>query len=206
MTTANAITVREGDLYPPIVGAAWERVAPVVKAMHAPGFRAEGTLRVTHGSNAIARLLARLSGAPPAGEAVAVKLAVAVSGAKQSWSRSYGGHAVVTSQWVRAGRVIEAYAGLAIHFRFDVDDEGALVYRQERTTLELGPLAIPFPSFVAPRAEGRVAPSATDGAAAVRVSVSAPIVGLLVRYEGTMRPSCEPSLPSSKTPSEEPLS
>lgn len=188
--------VTTGDLYPAIVGEAWQRVAPAVKAMHGPGFRAEGTLTVTHGANAIARLLARLSGAPPPGNDVPVVLVVALDGARQRWSRSYGTHAVVTSQWVRAGRVIEAYAGLAVHFRFEVDAEGALVYRQERTTLEIGPLSIPLPSFFAPRARGRVAPGVGTNEAKVDVSVAAPIFGLLVSYAGTM---CV--LPSSEEPS-----
>lgn len=176
-----------GDLYPDVVGPAWGRAAEVVRAMHGPGFRAEGTLTVRHGKNAVARLLARMSGAPKEGDDVPVTLVVEVDGRRQRWSRAYRDHAVVTSQWVRDGRVIEAYAGLAIHFRFEVDDEGALVYRQERTTLELGPLAIPLPSFVAPRAKGRVAPGEGKGLAIVDVSVAAPIVGLLVSYRGTMR-------------------
>jgi len=176
-----------GDLYPRVVGEAWARVAPQVKGMHAPGFRAEGTLVVRHGASALARLFARLSGAPPAGDAVKVVLEVAVAGGEQRWSRTYGEHRVVTSQWVRDGRVVEAYAGLGVHFRFEVDGEGALVYRQERTTLELGPLSIPLPSFCAPRARGRVAPGAGEREARIDVGVALPILGPLVSYAGTMR-------------------
>lgn len=176
-----------GGLYRRVVGEAWVRVAPQVRAMHAPALRAEGTLTVTHGPRALARLLARMSGAPPAGVAVPVTLEVTRVGARQRWSRRYGEHVVTTWQLPRAGHVVEVYRALGVHFRLDVDAEGALVYRQVRATLELGPISIPIPRCVAPRARGRVAPGALPGLAALDVSVAAPLVGELVSYRGAMR-------------------
>lgn len=113
-------------------------------------------------------------------------LEVTVRESRQTWTRSYGEHRVTTTQWVRDGLLVEAYAGLAVHFRL-VPDGAALVYEQVKTTLELGPFALRLPSFFAPRARGRVAPGELENEAVVDVSVSAPLVGLLVSYTGTMR-------------------
>ncbi len=179
--------VSGGDLYRHVLADAWPTLAPQVRGMHAPGFSARGTLTVRHGPSLFARWLARLSGAPKPAEACPVVLDVTVAGAGQTWTRAYGEHKVTTTQWVRDGLLVEAYAGLAVHFRLVPDGTGALVYEQVKTTLELGPFAIRLPSFVAPRARGRVAPGEGPDEARIDVSVSAPIVGLLVSYVGTMR-------------------
>lgn len=181
--------VASGDLYRRVLGDAWVTLARQVRGMHAPGFSARGTLTVRHGKSAFARLLAKLSGAPPPSEHCDVTLEVAVSRDRQTWSRTYGRHRVTTRQWIRDGLVVEAYAGLAVHFRLVPDGAGGLVYEQAKTTLEIGPLAIPLPSFLAPRAKGRVSAGDTADEARVDVSVSAPIVGLLVSYVGIMRGS-----------------
>ena len=179
--------VAGGDLYRHVLGEAWTTLAPQVRGMHAPGFSARGTLTVRHGASFLARLLARLSGAPKPAESCQVALDVILAGAGQTWTRAYGDHRVTTTQWVRDGLLVEAYAGLAVHFRLVPDEAGALVYEQVKTTLELGPFAIRLPSFLAPRARGRVAPGERPDEARVDVSVSAPVVGLLVSYVGTMR-------------------
>ena len=186
--------VARGDLYRYVLGDAWETLAPQVKGMHAPGFTAHGTLEVRHGRGAIARLLARLSGAPPEAEASAVSLDVVANDSGQTWTRAYGAQETVrvtTKQWVRDGLLVEAYAGLAVHFRIVPDASGAVVYEQVKTTIELGWLSVRLPSFFSPRARGRVGPGPAPDEAKVDVSVSAPLVGLLVSYSGTMKGSFE---------------
>ncbi len=175
------------ELYPRLIGEAWARVAPQVRAMHSAELRAEGTMTITHGRSAAARWLARRSGAPDPGERVPVSLHVTADGERQRWSRRYGERDVTTLQLARAGCMVEVYRGLGVHFRFELDREGALIYRQTRATLELGPISLPLPACVAPRARGRVAPGASPDSAEVDVSVAAPLVGMLVSYRGTMR-------------------
>jgi hypothetical protein len=153
--------------------------------MHGARFRAHGTLDVTHGPSIVARAIARVSGAPPSRLSCPVRLEVAPSERGFRWTRSYDGHVVVTEQWVEAGRVVEALSGLAIHFDLEVEPSGALVYRHTRTTLGRGPLTVPLPLWLGPRAEGRVAQNG-EGSARISVSVRLPWVGLLVAYEGLM--------------------
>jgi len=171
--------------YGEVLGPRYGDLAPAVRAMHGARFSARGTLDVTHGPSRIARALARISGAPPERRACPVTLDVAPEGRGFRWARSYDGHLVVTEQWVQRGRVVEALSGLGIHFSFEVEPSGALVYRHEKTTLGRGALTVSLPLWLGPRAEGRVAPNG-EGSARISVSVRLPIVGLLVAYEGLM--------------------
>lgn len=171
--------------YREVLGPLYGDLAPAVRAMHGARFSARGTLDVTHGRSFFARALARVSGAPPARRACPVTLEVAPEGRAFRWTRSYDGHVVRTEQWVLGGRVVEALSGLAVHFAFEVEPSGALVYRHEKTTLGRGAFTVSLPLWLGPKAEGRVAPN-DEGSARISVSVRLPIVGLLVAYEGLM--------------------
>ncbi len=77
-----------------------------------------------------------------------------------------------------------------LHFQLEAAD-GALVYRQVSAKLRLGPLALPLPGFLRPRVEAREEP---DGPRRTRVSVSvtAPMIGLLISYEGYLEGESQP--------------
>src|SRR5437762_2580666 len=70
-------------------------------------------------------------------------------------------------------------------FRLEVR-EGALVYHSAGAALRLGPLTLPLPRWGAPRISASEAP--LDGGDRTQVSVEsrAPLLGLLIAYEGTV--------------------
>ena len=93
---------------------------------------------------------------------------------------------MVSFQWGRADGLLGERVGLLeLRFRLEVRD-GALVYHPAGAALRLGPLTLPLPRWGAPRISASEAP--LDGGDRTQVSVEsrAPLLGLLIAYEGTV--------------------
>lgn len=131
---------------------------------------------------------------PLAGNDVEVTLGVKRSQAMEVWSRSFGGKPLLTKQWMKRGLLVEALGLILCLFRLRVE-AGVLVFEQVGASVGGRRFALPIPSFLAPRIEGR---ATHDGDRVhVHVRISAPIVGLLVSYEGRVvtDPPEEPAAP-----------
>jgi hypothetical protein len=165
------------------MGASWSALAPAVRRLNQSSSAIHrGAFDVTRGRGWLARFFAWASRLPPAGRSVPVTLVVREAGAALIWARTFAGEPLATTQRAR-GRLLGETLGM-IECLFELDEEdGGLRFVQRGALVRLGPLAIPLPRFLAPRVLGLMKP-ASASAASVIVSISAPVVGLLVEYRG----------------------
>ncbi len=181
-------TTRAG-LYERLVGAGWERLDEAVRRFHPTGasLRAAGTFAVRRGRGRLSGLLARLMSLPESGEAVPLLLRVTPRAGGERWRRSFAGRDFVTEQDAGARSLLVERAGpVEMLFRLKVEG-GALVYGHAGTALRAGPLRVPLPRRLAPRVEASERAGAGGRGVRVSVCVTAPLVGPLIRYEGSVK-------------------
>jgi hypothetical protein len=197
-------------LYERLVGAGWVTLDEAVRRFHpsGKGVRAAGTFVVRRGRGPSARLLARLMRLPESGEAVPLLLRVTPHAGGERWRRSFAGRDFVTEQRAHAGRPAAGRSGappaeradplpaeragpllaeragpVEMLFRLKAEG-GALVYTQEGLALRAGRLRVPLPRLLAPRVEASERAGRGGRGVRVFVRVTAPLVGLVIRYEG----------------------
>jgi hypothetical protein len=185
----DAVSVHEFALYPSLLGARWAVLEPHVRRLHESGTGARGTFRVRRGAKLGARLLATAHGMPPAAETVEVSLRVERTARGERWTRSFGGRSMVTTQWRRGDLLVEAMGPVQCWFRLDATG-GALVFEQVKATLGGRRCAVRLPRWIAPRVTARE--EQRVGAVHVSVRIGAPVVGLIVSYEGDLTPEAGP--------------
>jgi hypothetical protein len=111
----------------------------------------------------------------------------------EKWTRRFGDRTWITIQQevgrgVLAERVMKI---LELRFRLVVS-RGALVYEQVGASLRFGPVTIPLPKRVSPRVEAcERAVNGSQDETSVAVSVSLPLIGFLLSYEGDMHSGAE---------------
>ena len=91
----------------------------------------------------------------------------------------------MTLQARRGALLVETMGPVQCLFRLRAE-EGALVFEQVGATFGFRRVSIPLPRFLAPFIEGRAAPERDD--VYVDVRIHAPLVGLLVAYDGLVTP------------------
>ena len=171
-----------GDLYPRILGEAWKDLPGSIRSGHAVGVEKRGRFRVTHGRNYIARQMARWSNLPPQDDSAPVVLQIHAENDSQRWDRRFGTHGFTTLQWADGGRLVERFDGWELHFALRVNGQ-TLVYEQCAARLCLGSMCFPVPLIFAPRVQA-TEESAGPNRVHVRVTVTLPLLGLLIAYDG----------------------
>lgn len=175
------------SLYRSVLGEDFGDLAPVLQRFHgaAAGSRARGILRVERGRGPLARFACLCMGAPAPGDAVPVDMIVEVDpSGRERWVRSFAGSPMVTRQWRRGDRLVEALGPCAL--AFELEREGtAMVFRQRACRM----LGIPWPLALAPVIEARVDQVAVgdDATWEVDVTIALPLIGRVLAYAGTMR-------------------
>jgi hypothetical protein len=174
-------------LYPRLLGASWSSLPEVVQRLHSGGTRrAAGVFDVRHGRGSRFGL-ARLMGLPASGQAVPTVLSVIATPEGERWERRFGSSEFATDQWAGGdGRLLERFGLLDLRLALRVED-GVLVYEPAGAGLRLFGIVIPVPRWLCPRVAGRV--SADGDEARVHVQVEAPILGSLISYSGSVKPS-----------------
>ncbi|MFL6254863.1 MAG: DUF4166 domain-containing protein [Pyrinomonadaceae bacterium] len=171
-------------LYERLVGESWNGLDEPVRRLHLRA-RGAGLFAVRRGEGRLARIVARLMGLPEGGEAVQLLLAVEPHGEGERWRRNFAGRDFVTEQSEHAGTLLAERAGpFELLFRLKVEG-GALAYRHAGAALRAGSLRVNMPRLLAPRVEAWE--RAGEDGVHVSVCVTAPLVGLLIRYEGLVR-------------------
>jgi hypothetical protein len=146
--------------------------------------RGSGSFDVRHGTNAAARLLARLMRLPAAGLNVPTRLVVTETRGGQHWHRTFAGRDFITEQRRTAdGMMAERSGAFEMLFRLD-ERGGVLLYRQVGFAFRLGRLRVPLPRLLSPRVVAREHTSADGSRLRASVRVIAPLVGLLIAYRG----------------------
>ncbi|MGH9854520.1 MAG: DUF4166 domain-containing protein, partial [Blastocatellia bacterium] len=112
--------------------------------------RAVGVFQVRHGSNRLARTLARLARLPAAGEAVDVRLQVTAREEDEEWRRTFAGRPLVSVQSNQSdGLLVERMGVVEMRFRLEVAG-GALNYQTVSVALRFGSLRVPLPHWLSP--------------------------------------------------------
>ena len=182
---AQANGAARAGLYERLVGEGWNGLDEPVRRFHLCA-RGEGAFAVRRGEGRVARAVARLLGLPPSGEEVPLLLSVEPHGGGERWRRSFAGKEFITEQGEHAGTLMAERTGLfELLFRLTAEG-GALAYRQEGAALCVRGLRVRLPRLLAPRVEAWERAD-TGGGVRVSVCVTAPLVGLLIRYEGLVR-------------------
>jgi len=147
--------------------------------------RARGRLRIVHGRNWYARLIARALRMPRAGDAVETELVVMRDESGERWMRIFASQRLDSRQYpVGDGDVAERFG--AIEFRFHLEGSGATTsYRQVGVALVAGPIRVPLPRVCAPVVTAREDVTG-PGTRHIDVRLDLPIVGPILSYAGTI--------------------
>ena len=173
-------------LYPRLLGAAWWEMDERVRNTHLDGshLRAKGLFRVEHGRSALARALLWILRMPAANHRADVRLEITAHGEGERWLRTFGDRTLASLQFEqRGGLLAERVRIMELRFRLEVA-HGVLIYRQTGAVLRVGPYCLPVPRWLALQVSARESPGSGPRRTAVFVSVSAPLVGFLLKYEG----------------------
>jgi len=171
-------------LYARVMGAAFDRLPRPVRAMHMVwrDGGAAGEAEVEGSANPIARSVARVMRFPPAGRH-ALHVGFTESGGVETWIRDFGGHRFSSrlSRDARSGRLVERFGPLAFAFDLPADARGLTMKMRGWSVF-----GIPLPLALAPRSEARE--WAEDERFHFDVPIALPLIGLVVRYRGWLRP------------------
>ena len=145
--------------------------------------RARGSLRVEHGEHLLARLIARAMRLPQPAMAAETQLVVTPAAQCEHWHRTIGRQSFESRQYAAGdGELAERFR--LLEFRFDLQaSAGSLIFRQLGVFLRFGFLRVRLPMRLSPTVEARE-DSAGAGRTHIRVRVVAPLVGLVIGYEG----------------------
>lgn len=174
-------------LYRQILGEAWEKLPPEIRAMHDVKDFAEasGAADIERGTSLLSRLAARLMRFPPAGKNVPLRVKFAVRNGVESWTRDFGGKAFTSRQYAGTSRsdrlVVEKFGPLRFSIALvAIDNKIQLVLRRWSV------FGIPFPMWLCPRTESFE--MAEDGCFHFNVRIWHPLTGLIVHYRGALTP------------------
>lgn len=172
------------SLYQRILGDEFALLPDVLRRFHGSpeGGRLEGSFRVERGAGRVRGLLADIGGLPRASERVPLRLDVRVAGDEEHWTRSFGEQRLVTRQLARAGRLVELHPPWRLKIRLGATPQG-MQLEHERCYW----LGIPLPRLFAPRVESFV--EARGESWFVAVTIGMPLVGMVCRYSGEVRPA-----------------
>ncbi len=173
-----------GSLYQRILGEEFALLPDVLRRFHGSpaGGSLEGTFRVERGRGRLRGLLAEIGGLPPASERVPLRLDVRVEGDEEHWTRAFGEQLLRTRQFARDGRLVELHPPWKLKIRLGATRAG-MQLEHERCYW----CGIPLPRFVAPRVESFV--EARGESWFVAVTIGLPLLGMVCRYSGEVRPA-----------------
>ena len=175
-------------LYLRVMENGWSQLAGPLHRMHGAGgiLRARGRLRVEHGRHVVARLAAWLFRLPASSADTDTRLVITPEEDGEHWLRTFDGRRLETRQQrSNPSEIVERFGMLELRFHMDVSPGGGLVYVQRAAVFVLGRVRVSLPLLIAPRVSAREEPDGPDRVTVV-VSVTLPLVGMLITYDGFM--------------------
>lgn len=177
-------------LFPAVLGDDFEQLHPAVAKFHGtgPGARAEGLFRVTRGNGPFSYAMGWMMRLPHPADAVPVTLQITACPRGEHWNRNFGTQSFQSQMWEEGGRLIEAVG--CTRFAFQLREEaGALVFRMIGCKV----MGLSLPSCIWPRIQVRASSSKSAPASrdvfSILVTLSLPLLGLIVKYEGEIKRS-----------------
>lgn len=174
-------------LYQRILGNAWGKLPPVIRAMHdvADFAEATGIADIERGTGVLSKLAAHVLRFPPAGKNVSVRVRFVVRNGVEAWTRDFGGVSFTSRQYAGTGRsdrlVVEKFGPLRFSMALLASDsEIRLVLRRWSF------FGLPMPMWLCPRQES--VETVTDGRFHFNVRIGHPLTGLIVHYRGSLAP------------------
>jgi len=172
-------------LFQRILGDAWQRLPPAVRALHAAPATATvtGSALVVTGRNWLARVVRRLFGFPAATSDTPLRITFERVGGVEKWQRDFGGDKFASVLYPGRGRFERLLCERFGPFVFGV----ALVLENDRLRYIVrgwSVLGIPLPRALAPLGETFECDEA--GCFHFDVEIDAPVVGAIVRYAGRL--------------------
>jgi hypothetical protein len=173
--------------YREMLGAAFDTLPSRVQELHGTcePRQWKGHADVLRGRGLIARLIGRVMGFPESGSHVPVAVMFSPVSGGERWTRNFGGN--VFSSVLSPGRGKNAY--LLVERFGAVSVAMALVIEEKRLNLiprRWSFLGMPLPKSLMP--SGTSFETEVDGQFHFNVEISAPIVGLIASYNGTLLP------------------
>jgi hypothetical protein len=173
-------------LYRCILGNAWDQLPARVREMHNNVSEAAGVASVERGSNPLAWLAGLMMSFPPEQAETPVRVSFDVSSSAEMWTRTCGTHRFKSAQYEGKGRwerlLVERFGALEFAMALVRDGERLrLVMRAWRA------FGVPLSLWFAPRSDAYE--TEEGGVFHFFVEISHPLVGLIVRYRGWLKPT-----------------
>ncbi len=179
------------NLYRRVLGEKFETLPETIQAAH--GFEGQhcltGKVEVRCSENIIVRLLLRLLKLPRPGADVTAKILLQEDGQGERWHREFGSDSFssrVKPHRAKQGRIVETMGGVSAVIRLNVIPDG-LQWNVESLSL----LGLPLPRAIAPVTQATE--RQVDGLYRFEVSITLPLLGLLISYRGWLQPDSLPA-------------
>lgn len=174
-------------LYQRILGDAYSELPAEIRAMHnvESSAAAQGRARMQRGYNPLARLAAAFIGFPRTASDTSVRVEFTASQGEEFWFRRFGAGCFGSHQFAGRGTSDGLLCERFGPFTFAM----ALVPDGERLLLVLrrwSVFGIPLPMWLCPRSVSYE--SVEDGRFNFHVKISHPLTGLIVSYDGWLKP------------------
>jgi hypothetical protein len=168
-------------LFRELIGPDFAGLPPAVRDVHqdCEETALAGRCRVDRGGGALAALFCAVASLPRAGEDVPVRVTIRRREGGETWSREFDGKPMVSALRARDGLLEERLGPTTFRFALSAD--------RERITWKLvGVRVLGIPVPVAMFSGVSASESTEGGRYRFDVEARLPVVGLLVRYRGTL--------------------
>ncbi|HTJ46154.1 MAG TPA: DUF4166 domain-containing protein [Kofleriaceae bacterium] len=169
------------SVYPAAFGDRWAGLSASLQRFFASTRAFVGDFEVRSG-NRLARVVRAIMRMPRPGPRVPVQLRVEETTTGETWRRSFRDKKLDSRQRRVGELVVDRFGPTEVWFALEAGTHD-VVMRQVRTVIRIGPLRIPWPRVLGPRISGTMR---DDGALHVAVRVAAPLIGLVISYEGVV--------------------
>lgn len=183
LAASPAHSSKSQSLYRQVLGPDFEQLHEILRTFHGTvPAAAGGTLGVERSPARTGRWLAAILRLPQATAGIPVTLQVSAIPGGERWVRSFGVRGLITTQRPWRGLLLESAGPITFGFRLVVED-GGMRFDHRRTWF----CGIPVPRLVGPAVAAWTMPGG-DGWQ-IDVQLRAPLVGLIMRYHGMMKPT-----------------
>ena len=170
-------------LYRRLLGAAFDRLPPRVRALHDIQGRSvwHGRVDVERGTALICRLIAKIGRLPPVGKDQPLTVTFTPQDGAELWHRAFGTRVFASRQSLGRGTIHERVGPARLTLVPSVSSDGL-----NMSLAALHVLGIPIPRALLPKVATRERDA--DRRYHFEVDVHVPVLGRLIRYEGWLEP------------------